>query len=156
MKNNLPKLALFSCALVTTLVTSTAQAADGLITMKSPHSAKETMNRFEAAAQEKGNKVIARVDHSATAKTVGKTLRPTEVLVFGNAQGGTALMECAQSMGMDLPQKAFAWEDDKGQVWLAVNDMAYLAKRHSVSAPCPAVEGVGKALAGLAAAAVAP
>jgi uncharacterized protein (DUF302 family) len=138
------------------LAATTAQAADGLIAMKSPHSAKETMNRFEVMAQEKGNKVIARVDHSATAKNVGKTLRPTEVLVFGNAQGGTALMECAQSMGMDLPQKAFAWEDDKGQVWLAVNDMAYMAKRHGITAPCPAVEGVGKALAGLAAAAVAP
>jgi uncharacterized protein (DUF302 family) len=138
------------------LAATTAQAADGLIAVKSPHSAKETMNRFEAMAQEKGNKVIARVDHSATAKSVGKTLRPTEVLVFGNAQGGTALMECAQSMGMDLPQKAFAWEDDKGQVWLAVNDMAYMAKRHGITAPCPAVEGVGKALAGLAAAAVAP
>jgi uncharacterized protein (DUF302 family) len=124
--------------------------------MKSPHSVKETINRFEAMAQEKGNKVIGRVDHSATAKTVGKTLRPTEVLMFGNAQGGTALMECAQSMGVDLPQKAFAWEDDKGQVWLAVNDMTYMAKRHGITAPCPAVEGVGKALAGLSAAAVAP
>jgi uncharacterized protein (DUF302 family) len=156
MKKSLPKLALLTIALLAAVITTPALAADGLITMKSPHSAKETMNRFEAAAQEKGNKVIARVDHSATAKTVGKTLRATEVLVFGNAQGGTALMECAQSMGMDLPQKAFAWEDDKGQAWLAVNDMAYLAKRHGISAPCPAVEGVAKALAGLSAAAVAP
>jgi uncharacterized protein (DUF302 family) len=153
MKSTLSKLALATCTLLTALAT---QAADGLIAIKSPHSVKETMNRFEAAAQEKGNKVIGRVDHSATAKTVGKTLRPTEVLMFGNAQGGTALMECAQSMGVDLPQKAFAWEDDKGQVWLAVNDMTYMAKRHGITAPCPAVEGVGKALAGLSAAAVAP
>lgn len=141
---------------IAALVATSAQAAEGLIALKSPHPAKETMNRFETVALQKGQKVFARVDHAAGAVSAGKTLRATEVLIFGNPQAGTPLMECAQSMGVDLPQKALVWEDDKGQVWLAVNDMAYLAKRHAISAPCPAVEAVGKALGGLAAAAVAP
>jgi uncharacterized protein (DUF302 family) len=146
-----------SCTLLAiSLLAGGAQAADGLIAVKSPHSTKETMNRFEATAQQKGLKVFARVDHAAAAASAGKTLRATEVLVFGSPQSGTPLMECAQSMGIDLPQKALVWEDAQGQVWLAVNDMAWLAARHKATSPCPAVETVAKALAALSAAAVAP
>jgi uncharacterized protein (DUF302 family) len=78
------------------------------------------------------------------------------VLIFGSPQSGTPLMECAQSMGIDLPQKALVWEDAEGQVWLAVNDVSWLAARHQAKSPCPAIEAVNKALAGLSAAAVAP
>ncbi|MGA8056525.1 MAG: DUF302 domain-containing protein, partial [Burkholderiales bacterium] len=79
---------------------------------------------------------------------VGKTLRPTEVLIFGNPQGGTPFMECAQSVGIDLPLKALVWEDATGQVWISYNDPAYLAKRHDVP-DCPAVGNLSKALTGL-------
>jgi uncharacterized protein (DUF302 family) len=129
-------------------------AVDGLIALKSPHSAKETMNRFEAVAKEKGLNIFARVDHAAGAAKVGKTLRPTEVLIFGNPQGGTPFMECAQSVGVDLPLKALAWEDAQGQAWLGYNDPAWLAKRHD-AASCPVVGTLTKALEGLAAAATA-
>lgn len=129
--------------------TSTAFAAEGLISLKSPLPAKETMNRFEETAKQRGLTIFARVDHAAGAAKVGKTLRPTEVLVFGNPMGGTPLMECAQSAGIDLPLKALVWEDAQGQVWLGYNDPAYLARRHGV-ADCPAVAPLTKALAGLA------
>jgi len=64
-------------------------------------------------------------------------------------------MECAQSVGIDLPLKALVWEDAQRQVWLGYNDPAYLAQRHGV-AQCPAVSGLSKVLAGLAEASVAP
>ena len=136
------------------LFASLAGAADGLVEIKSPHGAKETMNRFEAIAKQRGLNVFARVDHAAGAAKVGKTLRPTEVLIFGHPQGGTPFMECAQSVGIDLPLKALVWEDASSQVWLGYNDPAFLAQRHGV-AQCPAVEGLRKALAGLAEATVA-
>ena len=136
------------------LAASWAAAADGLVAVKSPYSAKETMSRFEDIAKQRGLSVFARIDHSAGAAKVGKTLRPTEVLIFGNPQGGTALMECAQSAGIDLPLKALVWEDSSAQVWLGYNDPAYLAARHGAP-QCPAVENLTKALAGLAAAAIA-
>jgi uncharacterized protein (DUF302 family) len=63
-------------------------------------------------------------------------------------------MECAQSVGIDLPLKALVWEDATSQVWLGYNDPAFLAQRHAV-ASCPVVENLRKALAGLAEAAVA-
>ena len=131
------------------LMTSlTAFGADGLIAVRSPLAAKETMNRFEENAKQRGLNVFARIDHSADAAKIGKTLRPTEVLIFCNPQGGTAFMECAQSVGIDLPLKILVWEDAQGQVWLGYNDPAYLAQRHGV-AQCPAVGALSKALSGL-------
>ena len=130
-------------------------AADGLIVIKSPLGAKATMNRFEDIARQRGLTVFARVDHAAGAATVGKTLRPTEVLIFGNPMGGTPLMECAQSAGIDLPLKALVWEDASAQVWLGYNDPAFIAKRHGATA-CPAVENLTKALSSLAAATITP
>ncbi len=130
-----------------------AQAADGLVAIKSPHSAPDTMSRLEAKVKERGLMVFARIDHAAGAMKVGKTLRPTELLIFGNPQGGTPLMECAQTAGIDLPLKALVWQDDAAQVWVGYNDPAFLAQRHGAPA-CPAVENLRKALAGLAEAAV--
>ena len=132
---------------------ASASAADGLLTLKSPYPAKETMNRFEEAARQRGLMVFARVDHAAGAARVGKTLRPTEVLIFGSPQSGTPLMECAQSAGIDLPMKALVWEDAQGQVWLAYNDPAWLASRHG-AATCAAAQAIGKALADLSEAVV--
>ncbi len=132
-----------------------AQAADGLVAVKSPHSAVETASRLVAAVQDRGLKLFARIDHAAGASTVGRTLRPTEVFIFGNPQGGTPLLECEQTAGIDLPLKALVWQDDKGQVWLGYNDPAWIAARHG--APnCAVVPNLAKALAGLAAAATAP
>jgi uncharacterized protein (DUF302 family) len=133
-------------------VCGAAAAADGLVEMKSAHPPKATLDRFEAAAKERGLMVFARIDHAAGAQKVGKTLRPTELLIFGNPQGGTPLMECAQSAGIDLPLKALVWEDAQGQSWLGYNDPAWLAQRHG-AASCPVVENLRKALSGLAEAA---
>ena len=132
-----------------------ASAADGLVELKSPRSAKDTMAKLEELVKQRGLNVFARIDHAAGAAKIGKSLRPTEVLNFGNPQGGTPFMECTQTVGIDLPLKALAWEDATGQAWLGYNDPAYLAQRHGAAA-CPAVDNLRKALAGLAQAAVAP
>jgi uncharacterized protein (DUF302 family) len=142
--------------LITSLVVfgSWAAAADGLVAVKSPYDARQTMNRFEDMAKQRGLTVFARIDHAAGAAKVGRTLRPTEVLIFGNPQGGTPLMECAQTAGIDLPLKALVWEDEAKQVWLGYNEAAYVVQRHG-GAPCAAAVDVDKALSGLAAAVVA-
>ena len=131
------------------------RAADGMITVSSPHDASETMDRLEAAATQRNLNVFARIDHAAGAATVGTSLRPTEVLIFGNPQGGTPLMQCAQTIGIDLPLKALVWEDEASQVWLGYNDPVFLARRHGVP-QCAAAEQLRSALADLANAVVAP
>lgn len=136
--------------LLSTLVLATplAFANDGMISVKSPFSVKETINRLEENAKQRNFAIVARVDHAAGAAKVNKTLRPTELLIFGNPAGGTPLLECAQTAGIDLPLKALAWEDDKGVVWLGYNDAAYLAKRHGAT-QCAAAANIAKAMAGL-------
>ncbi len=107
-------------------------AADGLKTIRSSHGPKDTMNRLEAAVKAKGMTVFARIDHSAGAAAVGLSLRPTELLIFGNAKGGTPLMQSTQTIGIDLPLKALVWQDESGSTWLSYNDPSWLAKRHGL------------------------
>ena len=131
------------------------RAADGLIAVKSPHAVKETIDRFESAAKARNLVIFVRVDHAAGAQKIGRTLRPTELLLFGNPQGGTPFMECAQSVGIDLPLKALAWQDESGQVWLAYNDPQFLAARHGVP-NCAVAPNLKKALEALAGEATKP
>lgn len=104
---------------------------NGLTTLPSVHGAKETMDRLEAEVKAKGLTVFARVDHAAGAKEVGMALRPTELLIFGNAKGGTPLIQALQTTGIDLPLKALVFEDANGKVWLSYNEPAWIAQRHA-------------------------
>lgn len=140
----------FAMVFLLSAAATLAVAADGLVTVKSPHSVKDTLDRFETVAKGKGLNVFLRVDHAAGAQKIGKSLRPTELLVFGNPQGGTPLMECAQTAGIDLPLKALAWQDASGQVWLGYNDPQFLAARHAAGS-CAVVPNLRKALDGIAA-----
>jgi uncharacterized protein (DUF302 family) len=127
-------------------------AINGLITVASNFPAKETMDRLEAEIHSRGMTVFARVDHAAGAAQVGLDLRPTEVIVFGNARGGTSLMQAAQTIGIDLPLKALVWEDAARKVWLSYNDPGWLAERHGLgSAVAQPVSALAAMLATLAA-----
>jgi len=131
-----------------------AQAADnGLITMKSPYSVAETLDRFEKVVTGKGITVFARVDHARGATSVDLKLRPTELLIFGNPKIGTLLMQSNQTAAIDLPLKLLAWKDAEGQVWIAYNDPGYLVKRHAITDRDKVVAKMRKALANFAAAA---
>jgi uncharacterized protein (DUF302 family) len=105
---------------------------DGLITVQSAHSVNEAVDRVEAIAKSKGLTVFARVDHAAGAKEVGLPLAPTLLLIFGNARGGTPLMQAKQQVGIDLPLKVLAWQDDAGKTWLTYNDPYWIAQRHGL------------------------
>jgi uncharacterized protein (DUF302 family) len=109
-------------------------AADGLITLPSSFGPKETLDRLEAEIRAKGITIFARIDHAAGAAEAGLPLRPTELLIFGNARGGTPLMQADQAIGIDLPLKALVFEDLAGKVWLSYNDPRWLAQRHGLNA----------------------
>ncbi len=91
--------------------------------------------------------IFKRVDHTAGAKKVGLELRPTELLIFGNPKVGTPLMLCSQTAALDLPQKALAYKDESGQVWLTYNDPTYMAKRHHIKGCEKSINKVTNALA---------
>jgi uncharacterized protein (DUF302 family) len=108
-------------------------AADGLITIESAYGPEETMNRFEAEVRARGLTVFAHIDHAAGATAVGLSLRPTELLIFGNAKAGTPLMQAAQTLGIDLPLKALVWQDASGAARLSYNDPGFVARRHGLN-----------------------
>lgn len=124
----------------------------GLVTIASSLPPKETGDRLAAEIEARGMTLFARIDHAAGAAAVALALRPTEVLIFGNARGGTPLMQAAQAVGIDLPLRALIYEDAHGATWIAYNDPHWLARRHGLGAPVAApVAAMATALATLAA-----
>jgi len=119
---------------------------DGLVTIASKHTVSETIDLLERTLKAKDITVFARIDHSAGAASVAMTLRPTELLIFGNPRGGTPLMQSNQTVGIDLPLKVLVWQDTGGQVWLTYSDPTWLAWRHHLSSATDANVGALKLL----------
>jgi uncharacterized protein (DUF302 family) len=143
---------IFAWIAMTSLLGETAMSADGLITMRSSFGPEETMKRLEAEVTAKGMTVFAHVDHAAGAAAAGLPLRPTYLLIFGAAKGGTPLMQAAQTIGIDLPLKALVWQDEAGVTFLSYNDPAFLTHRHGVGdAGKPVVDAMSGALKAVAA-----
>ncbi len=123
-------------------------ASNGLITIPSSYSVKQTLDRLETALKAAGVTIFARIDHAGGAAAVGLALRPTELLIFGNPKGGTPLMQANQMIGLDLPLRVLAWEDEAGNTNLAYNAVDWLALRYDLDALTePAREGLAKMLA---------
>ena len=114
------------------LVVPVMAAGNGLISIKSAHSVSETLDRLENLLRKKGITIVTRWRHDAAAKKVGISLRPTELLIFGNPKLGSHFFTSQQTAGIDLPMKALAWQDKNGQVWLTYNDPHYIADRHGI------------------------
>ncbi len=154
-KNRMIKISALFCALLLSIM-QVASASDGLIATKSPHGVVSTADKLESILESKGMTVFGRVDHAAGADSVELALRPTQVLIFGNPKIGTPLMNCSQSIAIDLPQKMLVWEDAEGEVWLGYNDPEYLKARHDTQGCDDVFAKVSGALAAFAKAAVAP
>jgi uncharacterized protein (DUF302 family) len=104
----------------------------GFVTLRSAHSVVETLDRLEAGLAQHGIAVFARIDFSADAARAGLQMRSEQLLIFGNPRAGTPLMQHLPAVGLDLPLKALAWEDEQGQTWLAYNDPRYILQRYGL------------------------
>jgi uncharacterized protein (DUF302 family) len=108
--------------------------AEGLIAIASRFGAKETLDRVKAELRSRALELFAEIDHAQNATNVGLSLRPSVVLVFGNAKAGTPLMQANQAVGLDLPLKALVWEDAAGKTWISYNDPVWIAGRYGLPA----------------------
>jgi uncharacterized protein (DUF302 family) len=123
-----------------------AMTTPGLTTLRSALDPKQTAAALAAAISARGLTLFARIDHAAGASAAGLTLRPTELLIFGNAKGGTPLMQNAPTIGIDMPLKALVWQDAAGDTWLGYNDPAWLAERHGIGPEAAATVAAMKAM----------
>lgn len=147
--------ALIALAAVVATTGAPAAAADGVIVVASANDVKTTTDKLEKILTSKGITVFARVDHAAGAKSIGQTLRPMELLVFGNPKLGTPLMQQDQQMGLDLPLKALVYEAADGKTYIAYSDPAFLSKRYGVTEPAKVFQTMTGALKNFTAAAAA-
>lgn len=156
MKNLIAVLAVIGMVLMGAGLAQAGDAHQGMISKKSAHSVKDTLDRLAAVLKKKGLTIFARVNHGAGAKKSGIELRPTELLLFGNPKLGSHLLTSKQTAGIDLPMKALAWKDEKGQVWLTYNDPTYIAHRHGITDRAKVVAKMTGALDKLTNAAIKP
>jgi uncharacterized protein (DUF302 family) len=124
-----------------------------LVTTPSVHGAAETVERLKSLLSQKKIQVFAEIDHAAGAQKAGLSLRPTHLLIFGNPQAGTPLMQSRQTIGLDMPLRVLVWEDAAGKVWLTYHRPEFLAQRHRVLDQDEAVKALGAGIAALARAA---
>jgi uncharacterized protein (DUF302 family) len=111
---------------------------DGIIRIPSHHDVAKTIERLQTLLKERGILVFAHIDFSGDAARAGLTMRPEQMLIFGNPKAGTPLMVESPAAGLDLPLKALVWEDTDGKSWIAYNDPQYIVRRHGLSAPLAA------------------
>jgi uncharacterized protein (DUF302 family) len=107
-------------------------AETGLVNVRSKYDVQETADRLESILKDKGMKIVARINHAGAAASVSMELRPTELVIFGNPKVGTPLMQCKQTVAIDLPQKMLIWEDESGLVWISYNEPQYISDRHNI------------------------
>jgi len=135
--------------------TGSLAAEDGMVRKQSAHGVYASIDRLKGILEEQGLTIFADIDHSAGAKRVEMELRPTRLLIFGNPKLGTPLMQAAATTGLDLPQKAMAYRDDEGKVWLIYNDPMYLKQRHNIEGRDEVLKKIAGALGKMIDAAVA-
>jgi uncharacterized protein (DUF302 family) len=124
---------------------------NGLITLPSAHDVETTLHRLTAALDAKGVTIFACIDHAAGAASAGLVLRPTTLILFGNPEAGTPLMQVAQTAGIDLPLKALVWQSVDGTTHLTYNDPACTAARHGPGSDARhAVSALGAMIAAFA------
>ena len=129
---------------------------EGIIVVQSANDMDTTFTNLEQAIiNAPPLTLVTTLDHSANATSVGSFLLPTRLLVFGNPNLGTPLMQSGQSIAIDLPQKMLVFEDSEGVVSVAYNDPAFLAERHGITDQQDIIDMITTALGNLAAGAAA-
>lgn len=106
----------------------------GVITLVSQNDFTTTYNNLRNAIIDNTDlSLVFELNHQSNAENAGLTLRPTRVIVFGNPNLGTPLMQDAQTTALDLPQRFLVWEDQNGEVKVSYNNPSYLQTRHGIS-----------------------
>ena len=125
---------------------SAVYAQEGFVSQKSSYDAEETAVRPSDKLQENSITIFERVNHHVGAERAGMELNPTILILFGNPNLGTPIMQCAQTAAIDLPQKMLIWTDDEGATYISYNDTIFIKKRHRIEGCDKELEKISSAL----------
>ena len=112
--------------------TSAGMPEDGIVKVKSSYSMDETIARVKQDIASKGIMFFSAVDQYKLAADAGINLRPSTLLIFGNPPLGTLFIKANPVAGLDWPVRLLVFQDEKGDVWTAYTDFAYIARRHHI------------------------
>lgn len=121
------------------------QAFDGLFLQAvTPSDAdfETTWSRLLAAIDASPASVAFTVDHGANS---GGVLEPTRLVVFGNPNLGTPLMQASATAGIDLPLKILVYERS-GEVFILGSDVDFVASRHRIDGADAALDRIRGAI----------
>jgi len=124
---------LVSLALAFMPVAAARAADDGIVRVKSNYDMRGTVDRLKKDIAEKGIEFFGEIDQSKLAADAGIELAPSTLLMFGNPPLGTLFITADPDAGLDWPVRLLVYQDDKGQVWVAYTDFAWIAKRHGIT-----------------------
>jgi uncharacterized protein (DUF302 family) len=106
--------------------------------LASPFSFDITLERLVDAIATSGMTLFAQIDHAANARSVGATMPPTTVLIYGNAKGGTPIMLTTPLAALDLPMRVLVREGSNGKTSIAFHPITTLLGRAGVPADAAA------------------
>lgn len=113
-------------------LTGTSAAQDGVIRVRSAYPFDETVQKLKQDIAAKGIRFFDEIDQSKLAADAGIKLKPSVLLMFGNPPLGTQFITASANAGLDWPVRLLVFENDKGQVWTAYTDFAWIARRHNI------------------------
>jgi uncharacterized protein (DUF302 family) len=119
----------------------------GVVRIASRFGYAETVGRLRSEIERRQLTLFITIDQQQAAERAGLDLRPTTLILFGNPAAGTRVMQASPESAIDLPLKILVWEDEMTQVWVAVNDGAYLQRRHGLADDLLPVLGAARSVA---------
>ena len=120
-------------------------APNGLITIESTQTLEDTVASLQQAISSNlAFRIPLVLDFHSDRK---HTQHNRQVLiVFGNPNAGTALMQANQRIGIDLPQKFMIREDHEKKVHITYNDPFFFAARHNIHGQDTRLKAIANAL----------
>jgi len=101
-------------------------------TIPSRYSTDEGVKVFENIIEEEGLSLFQIIDHAQNAKNAELELLPETLVVFGNPKMSAVLMQCNQSMGIDLPMRMLFYSDYEGNNWISYTNPEYYTLKHNI------------------------
>lgn len=127
---------------------------DDWIVKDSPHDVMATADRLEAAIENSPAKLVSRIDHQRAAEASGLEMAGATVVVFGNPEIGTPLMNADPRVALDLPARVLIW-DDEGQTRVGYADPEDLDDGYDLDGAEAQLEQLAQAMGALTDAAIA-
>jgi len=99
---------------------------------KSRANFQSTVDRLVTAIEKAGMSVFASIDHADGAKAVGMSMPSSVVLIYGQARGGTPVMQADPAAALDLPLRVLIREDTNGDTLIAFHPIQQTLARYKV------------------------